>query len=208
MPEADICKAAVDRLRLEGWKVKCEVQGHDAVGLRGEDLLIVEAKLSFTTRLKQQIGCFIAYAHYGLAVVATQPRPETLEWARKFSVAVWVYKGGKWSDLVPFPERRATERVFGRLREKFDLWYDDLPGGVPCLKGSGVTQDLQRRVDEYRATNPTATWKKIFANVPNHYNSAANMYSALRSNAERLAMRERLKTRKAALGAIGRKGGE
>jgi hypothetical protein len=58
--------------------------------------------------------------------------------------------------------------------------------------GIGVAQDVQRRVDEYRAANPNASWKEIYSSVPSHYDSYKNMYSSLRSNAERLAWRKRV----------------
>jgi len=54
---------------------------------------------------------------------------------------------------------------------------------------------VQRRVDEYRAANPNATWKEIYSKVPSHYDSYKNMYSSLRSNAERLAWRKRVLAR-------------
>src|SRR5678815_2679217 len=67
------------------------------------------------------------------------------------------------------------------------------------LRGVGIAQDVQRRVDEYRMTHPTATWKEIFANVPCHYNNYKNLYASLRSNAERLAMRARQRQKQQAM---------
>jgi hypothetical protein len=64
-------------------------------------------------------------------------------------------------------------------------------GGVPNMLGIGIAQDVQRRVDAYRLAHPNATWKEIYKNVPSHYDSFKNMYSSLRSNAERLASRKR-----------------
>jgi hypothetical protein len=54
---------------------------------------------------------------------------------------------------------------------------------------------VQRRVNEYRAANPNATWKEIYSNVPSDYDSYKNMYASLRSNAERLAWRKRVLAR-------------
>jgi len=72
---------------------------------------------------------------------------------------------------------------------------ETIVGGVPNRLRIGVAQDVQRRVDEYRAANPGATWKEIYSKVPSHYDSYKNMYSSLRSNAEGLAWRKRVLAR-------------
>lgn len=90
--------------------------------------------------------------------------------------------------MVDFYRRELIERV--------ERYSDQTAGGMPNLAGVGCAQDVQRAVDEFKTANPGATWRQIFAAVPSHYESAKNMYSALRSNAVRLAIRKRIKERK------------
>lgn len=197
MIEADICKMAVEKLRSEGWAVKCEVAMHgqpmDAVAMRGEDVLILEAKLSFSKRLKHQVYHSIAYSDFGLAVVSTKPAAKTLEWCEKNRIGVWRVNGAI-AELLPIQRLNLyAPWMKAKLVESFRLAADGIDGGHPCRAGIGPAIDVQRRVDEYRALHPKATWREIHANVPSHYNTASNMYSSLRSNAERIAYRNRMK---------------
>jgi hypothetical protein len=58
LQEAPICAAAVERLRSDGWKVACEIEVFDfrdkadAVALRADKLMIVEAKVSLNQSLR------------------------------------------------------------------------------------------------------------------------------------------------------------
>jgi hypothetical protein len=106
-------------------------------------------------------------------------------------VGLWLVNDGEVTELVAYFQQKPNTSHRNNLLERIKRWDQSVSGGLPNLRGVGIAQDVQRRVDEYRMTHPTATWKEIFANVPCHYNSYKNLYSSLRSNAERLAMRAR-----------------
>ena len=95
-------------------------------------------------------------------------------------------------ELIPYRQLTPNKSYRNDLIRRLKRWDETIVGGVPNRLGMGVAQDVQRRVDEYRAANPNATWKEIYSNVPSHYDSCKNMYSSLRSNAERLAWRKRV----------------
>lgn len=203
LPEAAICAAAVAKLRAEGWRVACEVSHFyrpiDAVGVKDGKVLVLEAKTGLTKKLKYQLRFGIYGADYALAVVRSKPRQEGLEWCRQARVGLWVVRDGVIEELVA-PVAHAEVDAYNRERLINAAMETDeqVAGGLPCLAGVGEAQDVQRRVDEYRAAHPDATWKEIHANVPSHYRTAGNMYSALRSNRERLAFRARMKAARVA----------
>ena len=195
--EAPICAAAVAKLRADGWKVACEIpveyRNVDAAASREGEALILEAKTGLTKGLIYQLQRARITSDLVVGAIGAKPRPESLAWCEKFGVGVWLVLNGSVTELLapkpqnPWPHYR--EQVLARI----ERWNDATVGGVPNMKGVGAAQETQRAVDEYRSENPEATWKEIFAAVPSHYDSAKNMYSALRSNQERLTIRARLK---------------
>jgi hypothetical protein len=195
--EAPICAAAVARLRSDGWKVACEIEVFDfrdkadAVALRGEKLMIIEAKVSLNNSLRHQAYRRQLTADLVLAVVGKMPRSDGVEWCESQGVGLWVVTDGNAEEIVECRQQNANAHYRQIMIERLSIADESVAGGVPHLKGIGAAQDCQRRVDEYRAEHPKATWKEIFANVSSHYATAANMYSALRSNKERLAWRAR-----------------
>ncbi len=198
--EAPICAAAVAKLRNEGWKVACEIKVFDyrdkadAVAMRDDRLMIVEAKVSLNRSLRLQLYRRQLAADLVLAVVGKMPRPQGVEWCEERRIGLWVVSDEGVTELAECLQQRHMNAHYRELMiEQLEHADESVAGGVPHLKGIGVAQDCQRRVNEYRAEHPKATWKEIFANVPSHYATAANMYSALRSNAERLAWRARQK---------------
>ena len=60
----------------------------------------------------------------------------------------------------------------------------------PQQKGEGPAQDVWKRICAYRSQRPDATWRELYDNIPNHYASHKNMYSAMRFLRERMARRE------------------
>jgi hypothetical protein len=199
LQEAPICAAAVAKLRSGGWKVACEIEVFDfrdkadAVALCDDNLMIVEAKVSLNQSLRRQAYRRQLAADLVLAVVGTMPRMSGLEWCKREGIGLWVVTDEGVREVAECRQQNANAHYRKLMIERLNNADETVVGGVPHLKGIGVAQDCQRRVDEYRAEHPKATWKEIFANVPSHYATAPNMYSALRSNAERLAWRARQK---------------
>lgn len=202
--EAPVCNGAVEKLRSEGYKVACEIpvgfggRNCDAAATKDGKTLILEAKVSFTHGLRCQLNSAESSADFIVGAVAKMPSAKSLEWARMRGYGVWIWSG---TEIVEVIAPQQSNHIFAPYREKLirriDVFSDGVTGGKPNMKGVGPAQECQRAVDEYRSRFPAATWAQIYANVPSHYDNAKNMYSALRSNAERIAIRARLKARKA-----------
>jgi hypothetical protein len=193
--EAPICATAVAQLRADGWCLACEVllnaRAIDAAGLRDGKVIAVEAKVCFNQKLRRQLYLRKRLADFVLAVVRTRPPAEGIRWCIKQRVGLWLVNDGEVTELVAYHQQKPNKLHRQNLIDRIKRWDQSVSGGLPNLRGVGIAQDVQRRVDEYRLSHPTATWKEIFANVPCHYNNYKNLYSSLRSNAERLAMRAR-----------------
>jgi hypothetical protein len=193
--EAPICTTAVAKLRADGWSLACEVllnaRAIDAAGLRNGKVIALEAKVWFNQKLRRQLYLRRRLADFVLAVVGTRPRAEAISWCIKQRVGLWLVNNGEVTELVAYHQQKPNKLHRQNLLDRIKRWDQSVSGGLPNLRGVGIAQDVQRRVDEYRMTHPTATWKEIFANVPCHYNNYKNLYSSLRSNAERLTMRAR-----------------
>jgi hypothetical protein len=193
--ESPICATAVAKLRADGWSLACEVllnsRAIDAAGLRDGKVIALEAKVCFNQKLRRQLYLRKRLADFVLAVVGTRPRAEAISWCIKQRVGLWLVNDGELTELVAYHQQKPNKLHRQNLIDRIKRWDQSVSGGLPNLRGVGIAQDVQRRVDEYRLTHPTATWKEIFANVPCHYNNYKNLYSSLRSNAERLAMRAR-----------------
>lgn len=202
--EAPICAAVVAKLRREGWKVACEIEVFDfrdkadAVAIREEQLMIVECKTGLNQGLRRQAYRRQLAADFVLAVVGTMPRADGIEWCKREGVGLWVVSSDNVAEILEYQPQNANKHYREIMIERMQQADESVVGGVPHLLGVGAAQDVQRRVDEYRVANPKATWKEIHANVPSHYATSGNMYSALRSNAERLAYRKRVKMGSAA----------
>jgi hypothetical protein len=195
--EAPICATAVAKLRADGWNLACEVllnaRAIDAAGLHNGKVIALEAKVWFSQKLRRQLSLRRRVADFVLAVVGTRPRDDGIRWCIKHGVGIWLVNNEKVTELVPCRQQNPNENYRQNLIDRIQRWDQTMRGGLPNLRGVGIAQEVQRRVDEYRAAHPTATWKEIFAKVPCHYSNYKNLYSALRSNAERLAIRARLR---------------
>jgi hypothetical protein len=193
--EFPICATAVAKLRADGWSLACEVllnaRAIDAAGLRDGKVIALEAKVLFNQKLRRQLYLSRRVADFVLAVVGTTPRGDGISWCIKQRVGLWIVNDGELTELVAYHQQKPNKLHRQNLIDRIQRWDQAVSGGLPNLRGVGIAQDVQRRVDEYRMTHPTATWKEIFANVPCHYSNYKNLYSSLRSNAERLAMRAR-----------------
>jgi hypothetical protein len=197
--EAPICAMAVARLRSKGWRVGCEIRTDnrpiDAAAILNGKVLALEAKVSLNKKLRHQLKRLTVRADYVLGVVGSSPRNEAISWCVKHNIGLWIVTDGPIIELIPYRQLTANNNYRNDLIRRLERWDETIVGGVPNRLGIGVAQDVQRRVDAYRAANPNATWKEIYSKVPSHYDSYKNMYSSLRSNAERLALRKRVMSR-------------
>jgi len=146
--EAPICASAVARLRSDGWKVACEVEVFDfrdrcdAVALRDDKLMIVEAKVSLNQGLRHQAYRRQLTADLVLAVVGKTPRSQGIEWCKGEGIGLWVVTGQKVNEVVEPRQQNANAHYRKLMIERLANADESVAGGVPHLKGIGVAQDL------------------------------------------------------------------
>jgi hypothetical protein len=173
--EAPICAKAVARLRSKGWRVGCEIRTDnrpiDAAAILNGKVLALEAKISLNKKLRHQLKRLTIRADYVLGVVGSPPREEGINWCVKQKIGLWIVMDGPIIELIPYRQLTPNNNYRIDIIKRLERWDETIVGGVPNRLGIGVAQDVQRRVDEYRAANPNATWKEIYSSVPSHYDS-------------------------------------
>lgn len=190
MKEIELAKPVADWMRSRGYAVYAEVPSLgrclDFVGIKGTDVICVELKTSLTTYLIRQACTNQLVTKEVYVGVGTKPRKSSIDLCRKYGLGVLSVKNNKVI-LVIEPTLR-YEPWSPRRKQIVDVCNSLGPSddaGKPQQAGEGPAQDCQQRIDEYRKTHPTATWKEIYLNVPNHYCNMSSLYGAMRMARER-----------------------
>lgn len=183
MLERDLSGPVVAWLRAKGMRVytevPCQGRGVDVVGVDASgDMTAVELKPALTNRVVRQAFQARIFARWCYCAVSRTPR--SLARAIELELGVLVVKGGQVVEVArPF----GSDQRWPRQVEKVARWCSgpepDSPGGTPSLAGDGPAVQCKARVDRYLAAHPGASWREIFENVPNHYQSARSMQGAL-----------------------------
>lgn len=197
LKEADLYPPLKAWLEAKGYRVVAEVpmvfRTIDVIAVKDGHVIAVEMKLCMTEGVLHQ--GVTAKLCSDSCYVAVGSRPRSLEKAKQWGLGVLSIRDGKVEVLLE-PGKNKETRVYYRdmAIEKAKHMPTDTVGGVPCLEGVGPARDCKRRVEDYKKENPKATWKEIYANVPNHYASAKSMSNALGySMRQRDAWKERRK---------------
>lgn len=188
-------------LRSRGLKPCAEAPNWEApidlVGVSESLIVAVELKMSFTSQALRKAITNQFSANESWVAAPTQPRPQTVTKYERSGIGVLKVSGAEAIVLLA-ARTNMTEPIGARcnhLRE----WAadvpdnDDMEAGLPTLAGTGPAQDCERRVEEYRATQPKATWREIFAAVSNHYANPRSMARGIAAVYERRARKEREK---------------
>ncbi len=181
--ESDLYQPIKDWLEKQGFRVYAEVMFQystiDVVGRKGDEIISVELKRSLSQSVVRQAMLAGNFSDSAYAAVPTNPR--SLEFPKRIGIGVLQVRdhGRVVTLLEPTRSKPLGQHKANLLKMMDEGWeWGDL-GGVPNIKGEGPARDCMKRVEEYRAIHPKATWKDIFANVPNHYHSYKSMYGAL-----------------------------
>lgn len=153
----------------------------DWVGMKGEQAVIVEMKVSLTKQVIRAAAVQQIYADLTYAAVKTNPMVKGLQSCKKHGVGVLTLRDGEMVEILQ--AQRFKGGPSGSWRKKLMERIGGLePGGVagkPTLAGEGPAIDCHARVQEYKAAHPKATWKEIFENVPNHYASPKSLAGSM-----------------------------
>ncbi len=166
-----------------GYTVKAEIPSYgsciDLVAYYQGCAIAVELKMSLTKGLINQayhntLSCDFSY-------VAVPTTPRNVDRCRRYGIGIISVANGKANILL---DAHAKDKPFWNNKERI-LEYckfrdGNVVGGLPNLKGEGPARECYKRVSNYRERNPKATWRQIFAEVPNHYANYLSMCGALR----------------------------
>ena len=188
--ETDLAKPVADWMRSRGYTVYAEVplfgRCLDFVGIKEMEVVCVELKTSLTKYLVRQAYTNQLVTTEVYVGVGTKPRNTSIELCKKYGLGILSVKNG--SVIVVLKPTIRYEPMSGQRKQLLELCTllgpsDD--AGKPQQAGEGPAQDCQQRINEYRKTHPSATWKEIYKNVPNHYTNVSSLYGAMRMARER-----------------------
>lgn len=185
--EAELAAPVAAWLKAAGYTVYSEVPVYygataiDLLGKKGDDLITVELKMTWSKGLKYQAHRHTLISENTYAATPTKPSQKTIEMFTKSGIGMLHVKNGLVSviakPLLKYPPiQHYIDYIFRRL-EYMEPGYEG--AGHPTLKGVGPAIECRKRVDEYLRIHPTATWKQIFQDVHNHYSSYKSMYAAM-----------------------------
>lgn len=153
----------------------------DHVGVRADESVIcVQMKIGLTKKVVQQACLCQLVTVESYAAVQSKPRKSSLDWAAKVGIGVWF--DGR---VILEPRERFESRNYDYYRQRILKACERLTpggdGGLPTLKGDGPAQRCAAAIRIYLAEHPSASWKQIWRDVPNHYAHYKSMRGAIMS---------------------------
>jgi len=193
MKEVDLSEPVRLWLESRGYEPYAEVQflykTPDWLGLHKEDGtgIAVEMKRSLTRGVIRQAFTLNLACESVFVAVGTKPRKAGIEQCRRHGIGVLSVVDGKAQVIMEsvrqnnFPVTTWKKKLIERLR----LYEPGGEAGNPTLAESGPAQDCYKRVQEYRALYPKATWQEIFNTVANHYANPRSLAGSMTKAVER-----------------------
>ena len=150
----------------------------DHVGIRwtDESIICVEMKCSFTAKVLYQAYLRQLATPLVYIAVPNSPRQSSLDKAARAGLGVLA---GGVVILKPTCERTTYDSYSRVILEHCRHSKEGGIGGMPTIAGDGPAIRVSTAVNAYLAEHPNASWKQIFAEVPNHYAHARSMAGAL-----------------------------
>ena len=201
MKETDLAKPVAEWLRGQGCTVYSEVPWMfrciDMVGLKDPEIIIVELKTSLTHQVKLQAYPEQLITNSVYVAVGTNPKRSSIESCKKLKLGVLSVKKTVKVLLKP-SSNLASDSYRARMIEGLSRLSPSDDAGKACQRGCGPAQYCQKMVARYKKENPSATWKEIYDNVPNHYCNARSLASAMSMVQTRIAIRKYREEQRAA----------
>lgn len=184
MKEVELAKPVAEWMREQGYTVYAEVPWFsrciDFVGVKNAEILCIELKTTLSRHVLCQATICQLITEQAYVGIGTQPRKGSIELCKKYGLGILSVKDGQVTRVVePFVKIKPSAFYAGRMIKKCKLLLPSDAAGKPFQAGCGPAQDCFRRVKEYRAEHPKATWKEIYSNVPNHYCNHSSMAGAM-----------------------------
>ncbi|HDZ22607.1 hypothetical protein LCGC14_0568610 [marine sediment metagenome] len=155
---------------------------HVGVNWDTRGLVLIETKLSLSravvcqANIKRMLGdAYVA--------VASRPRKASIESATQAGLGVLRVTESGCEELAP-PGAKLEHPVYASGRDTFIEILRQLEpggtGGLACLKGRGPAQDVHKAIQQHLDENPSATWRELYRDVPNHYASYRSLQSSMK----------------------------
>ena len=189
LKENKLAEPVAKWLKAKGYTVYCEVSpplatGYfvDIVGVRGKFIIAIELKMSLTRNVICQANRHHLFAHKTYVAVASKPRKTSIERC----------KSGINLGVLQVLNGTVTEHHIPKLEKPFDEYTTELirrltitiPGyseaGKPTLPETGANKAVYELIREYLQIHPSANWKELYREVPNHYASVGSMQTSMR----------------------------
>lgn len=166
-------------LEEQGYIVFPELWDRDIVAHKGDHIIVIELKMTLSRAVYCQLSRAASYANELYAAVPTKPRSVEMFRQRGYGIlrvseGVECILPAATKDGYPAAHRHAC--AIETLRSRKPL---TVQAGMPTLAGTGPAQRCAAAVREYLKANPTAGWKEIFRDVPNHYLHYRSMRGAM-----------------------------
>lgn len=183
--EAEMSPAVSAWIASQGFIVYTEVPCYsrpvDFVGVdwATSRIIIVETKVHLSHHVVYQT--MLAQNITKLAYAAVSVRPRSLEKAKTYGIGVLLISGDRVEILLePTRERPPSSDYTKNILDKCRVRTPGGIGGMPTVLGDGPAQRVFDAIQKYRAENPKAKWKDIYASIPNHYSGYRSMQGAMR----------------------------
>lgn len=183
MKEIELAKPVADWMRSEGFTVYSEIpywdRCIDMVGLKDDVIRVVELKVKYSKyAMNQAVKCQLATSDIFVAST-TKPMNKTIQYCQKYGVGL--LKVDSQVEVILRPHkvvdtwRNATKHLRDNCFEPSDN------AGIACMSGCEPAVAVGECVKQYIEENPSAGWREIFKNVPNHYSNYQSMAGAMNS---------------------------
>jgi len=180
--EIKLYKPVKRHFEAMGFTIYCEVpilnRVVDVVALKNPQIITIELKVSYCKRAHRQAHLNGICADKSYIAVRSKPRVRSISKCQKSNIGLLLVRGAV-EVLAEAINNQPHEHYRRRITESCSRSVGNTIAGLPCQKGIGPAIDVSRAVDDYRKTNPNATWKQIYRDVANHYASAASMKQSL-----------------------------
>ncbi len=170
----------------------------DIVAVKKDEVVAVELKMGYCKKALYQARINTLFADRSYIAVKSKPREENVLKCQKLNVGILLVRNNEIAILL-----EATKTKYGPLSghrksviESCERNKDNALAGMPCQKGVGPAIEVNKAVVEYFKLHPKSSWKEAFANVPNHYASAASMRQSIEKFNHREYLKERYKDKK------------
>jgi hypothetical protein len=155
----------------------------DFIARKNSELLAIELKQTLTKAVIHQAYICDLITPLRYAAVGTLPRPAGIKRCSELGIGLLSVINQQVSVILE-PEirhsiRRDRNHHPSSIHNLLDRTTPHGIAGRPCLKGEGPAQSCFNKVTEYRKQHPRASWKQIFAAVPNHYANEKSLASSM-----------------------------